>query len=1149
MREVYVTFRNAFQLFKSTKLIGMFFCVMSPAMFASAKAGVVPAHDVQQNVQQQQYKEVRGIVVDDAGQPIIGANIKVKGTNVISVTDLNGKFSLYVPEGNKLSISYIGYVSVAVVPKGTDMKIVLQDDTKALNEVVVVGYGTQKLKNVTGSMATISEKDIADIPVSNIAEALSGKIPGLTVSGGGTRPGDTSSLSVRQSSELGYAKQGNTSTPLIVIDDVVQVDPSTGMSDMTQFNLLDPSEIESITVLRDASAAIYGSRAAQGAIIVTTKRGHSGAPKISYSGKFGVTDAVSHSKEMSAYEYGTFANSFLQSAQIVKSTDTNRTDKLFSDDELESMKGLNNDWLKEAWKSAFTQSHAVNVSGGSEKATYFAGLSYYNQGANLGNQDYNKYTFRTGVDISLTSDLKFSASLAANQSDVTTSYTKVATISDSSYGSKANGYSDYVYLAHMPKYIPWSTEISGQEYYVSPSGGPNMTTSNGAINTRGDFGAYNYFALNNSGSKATTKSNSWNANFSFTYSVPFVKGLSFRGMYAMSRSASVAEEASLPYTLAYLNNMSQEGKHLYSAWNASDYVVKTIDKSSSVLYDNVNDENRQMNFFINYQRKFGQHNIDAMASVERSDAYTTSARQAYDTPTNYSGTSSTAGTINTSSYVNKYESGTLSYLGRVNYSYMDRYMLQFLFRSDASTKFAPENYWGFFPSASAGWVISEEKFWKKNLPWVEYMKLRASWGKTGRDNIAPWEWRQTFTYNSGKGYQFGTNGGVLGYGYTPNKSPNRNVHWDVSNKFDFGFDSRFLNSRLSATVDLYYEINSDILNSAVISTTGIPFYIGGGYSEENNGRIDTYGAEFALTWRDHIGEVKYHVGVNFGFSGNKVKDWPTLAASYPSSNNMVVGGHTSDYMPAWGYKVWKGTSTGDGILRNQADIDSYWAYLQKNAGAGTPSYFNNTTESSLQPGMLAYQDLGGDMVNGKVTAPDGKITNTGADLGKLAKSNKTHGFTTQLGFEWNGLTFDTQISTSWGGLNTIDVVNIKGTKTSNPIWSPEYYFKDMFDATTNPKGKYPNLGCEQVIGNSVSATSDFWQISTFRCYVKNISIGYTLPKKWTQPLRIESARLSILGNNLWDFYNPYPNHYRNMYNTSYAYPTMRTWSLGVNVSF
>ena len=433
MREVYVTFRNAFQLFKSTKLIGMFFCVMSPAMFASAKAGVVPAHDVQQNVQQQQYKEVRGIVVDDAGQPIIGANIKVKGTNVISVTDLNGKFSLYVPEGNKLSISYIGYVSVAVVPKGTDMKIVLQDDTKALNEVVVVGYGTQKLKNVTGSMATISEKDIADIPVSNIAEALSGKIPGLTVSGGGTRPGDTSSLSVRQSSELGYAKQGNTSTPLIVIDDVVQVDPSTGMSDMTQFNLLDPSEIESITVLRDASAAIYGSRAAQGAIIVTTKRGHSGAPKISYSGKFGVTDAVSHSKEMSAYEYGTFANSFLQSAQIVKSTDTNRTDKLFSDDELESMKGLNNDWLKEAWKSAFTQSHAVNVSGGSEKATYFAGLSYYNQGANLGNQDYNKYTFRTGVDISLTSDLKFSASLAANQSDVTTSYTKVATISDSSY--------------------------------------------------------------------------------------------------------------------------------------------------------------------------------------------------------------------------------------------------------------------------------------------------------------------------------------------------------------------------------------------------------------------------------------------------------------------------------------------------------------------------------------------------------------------------------------------------------------------------------------------------------------------------------------------------------------------------------------------
>lgn len=1153
MGMVYIRIKKVVRRLGTATLVGLFFCMMSSAMFGSVK----PRTDVS-GIQQdsKSFKEVKGIVVDENGDPIIGANIKVKGLNTNVVTDLNGRFTVVVPKGSKITVSFVGYVPQVLAPTSQqEMKITMQENAQSLNEVVVVGYGTQKMKNVTGSVGVVSEKDIADIPVSNVIEAMKGQVPGVTVSGGDQRPGDTSSLYIRQNNQFTFAKQGNDIYPLVVIDDVIQIDPSTGLSDLSQLNMLDPSEIESISILRDASAAIYGSRAAGGAIIVKTKRGATGMPKISYSGQFGVSDAVSHAKEMSAYQYGLFTNSFLQASNIVKSTDTQvtRSNEMFSDDELNQMKSLNYNWLDHAWKSAFTQRHSVNVSGGTDKATYFADLSYYSQGANLGNQNYNKYTFRSGVDVNLTSNLKLSASIAANMGDVTQSFTKVATLNDGSYGAKSS-LPDYTYLSHMPRYIPWSTTINGEDYYISPSPGPNMT-NNGSIDTRGEFGAWNYFALSNSGSESHDKSNSWNANFSFTYAIPKIKGLSLQGTYATSRSTDNTEQMSLPYQLADIKSMNVANKHLYSEWTSSDYTIKTIDKSSMVSYNTDLTENRQINFFINYQRAFGLHDIQGMLGMERTDASYTTEQQLYNSPTNYTGSSATAGTLDpTNSYVSKSESGTLSYFGRANYSYADRYLLQFLFRTDASTKFAPKNYWGFFPSVSVGWVASEENFFKNAMPWFEYLKVRASWGRTGRDNIGAWEWRQTLDYKGSYGYSFGSSGGQNGYAYVPNKTPNPDVHWDKDDKFNLGFDTRFLKSRLSATFDFYYEMNSDILNAATITASGIPFYIGGSMAESNYGKINDWGNEISVNWRDHVGDFKYSVGVNFSlFSGDKVKQWPTLATTYPSANNIQVGGTTSAYMPSWGFKVWKGTSTHDGIMRNQADIDSYWAYLTANAGAnGTPSYLTATSKSALSPGMLAYQDLGGPLVNGKVGAPDGQIDKTGADYTKLYKGVSEfglHGFTTNLNLEWKGIVVSAQISTSWSGYNDLDVVNIKGSKSTYPIWEPEYFFKDMFDSNTNARGKYPNLGCENAISGSVNSPSDFWSLSNFRCYVQHLSISYVMPHQWTQPLHIQSARFSLLGNNLWDLYNPYPDHYRNMYNTSYEYPTMRNWALGINLTF
>ena len=1089
---------------------------------------------------------VSGTVSDETGESIIGATVSMEGGKAGTITDLDGNFSLSVPSDATLRISYIGYLSQSVRVNGrASLSVILKEDVQSLDEVVVVGYGTQRVKNVTGSITQISAKDVESLPVSNLAEALAGQINGLSVKGGSGRPGEGASLSIRQS--FSYSKDGGSETPLVIIDDVIQVDPRSGLPSLDQFNMLDASEVESITVLRDASAAIYGSRASQGAIIVKTKRGQQGAPRISYSGKFMVNDAVSHAKTLNAYEYGKFANSFLLAAGKAKLTDTN---KLFSETELEEMKGLNYDWLDEAWSSAFSMQHSVNVSGGSERATYFASGTLYDQGANLGNQDYKKWTFLTGLDVNLSSDLKLSASISANQGEQEKSFTKTSgNVSDGSFGGYYRGeQADYGFMLHMPRYIPWSVNIDGEDYYTSPSLGPHQKAGNAA--SANQIGSWNYFALLNNGSRQIQKDFSYTANFAMTYAVPFIKGLNVKGTYSTSRTTTDTEQNAMPFTLALATKMQNDEKHLYSAnTEASDYERKLNDKSSRVIYDDYIAENRQMNLYLNYDFKLDDHVLTAMAAVERGESNAHTKRMLYNNPIPgvYGGTSASAGTMDTGNSITyKYESATMSYLGRLSYSYMDRYLAQFVFRSDASTKFAPKNKWGFFPGVSLGWVMSEESWFKDNVTWMDFFKLRASWGKTGKDNIKAWAYIQTYDQSLDKGFQFGSNGGTLGNALTPGRSPNYNARWDKTNKYNFGIDTRFLDGRLGANIDVYYDVNSDILNGNMASVIGVPISVGGSYAEENFGRVDAYGTEISLNWRDNIDKVNYNIGVDFGLNGNRVREWPELGYNYPSSNTVREG--MSTIMPGWGFKVWKGTSTGDGILRTDEDIDAYWAYLTQNAQAvgGAPKYFNISDKSGIKKGMMAYRDLAGELnsEDGTLAAPNGQISKD-QDYAKLKKRNYSYGFNTKLGATWNNLSFNMQIATSWGSFTQIDYCKIP-TSSNQMLWSPESYWSDMYDEYNNVSGKYPNIA----YSDQNLVPSDFWTISSFRSYIRNLTVAYTLPKEWLRPAKIESARVSVTGNNLWDLYNPYPRKYRNMYDaSSSSYPTLRTWSFGVNLTF
>lgn len=1079
---------------------------------------------------------VTGKVTDkETGKPVEGVTVKVKNYTTSAVTNADGNFSVQAPSHESvLTFTSIGYLLYEVKAGAGPLNVSLTQSDSKLDEVVVIGYGTQRKGNVTASVATLDPAKIEELPVSTVAEALKGQIPGLNVSGGSQRPGDNPTLSIRQN--FGFSKDGNSIVPLVVIDDIIQLDPNTGLPTLDQFNLLNPNEIESITVLRDASAAIYGARGSQGAIIVKTKRGKPGAPKISYSGKFETNDAVSFGKTMNAYEYGIFANRFFRASGASNST-------FFTANELEALKSVNYDWLNKAWSPAGAMQHSLNVSGGSERATFFAGASYFTQSANLGSQDYNKWTFRTGVDVKVANNLKLSATVAANNSKVEKSFTKIS-INDGAYASGSEQ-TDYAVLAHMPKYIPWQYTVNGVTQYVSPALGPNRVQTNPA--GQNNISGWNYFGLLDNGSFTGDDNMGFSTSFSLQYDIPFIKGLALKGTYGLNYSTGNNEQAMLGLMLAAATNTNATDYHLYS--DSSTWNVALNNNRSTVRYNDVIGKVQQGNFFITYDNRFGRHNISAMASVEKGVQEYQKKFLIYDTPIYgaYNGSSPSAGTLNPSNtYVNKSEAGNLGYLGRVSYDYDGRYLVQFVFRTDASTKFAPANYWGFFPGVSAGWVVSRETWFGDITNQINYLKLRASIGKTGKDNLKPWRWMQLYNYAADKGMGFGSNnGGLLGSSLLPDVSPNPDVTWDKDIKKNIGLDVAVLRNRLSLSYDRYWDYNQDLLIT-LAGMVGVPISVGGAYAEQNYAAVKAWGSEFSATWKDQFKKFGYSVGVNFGTSDNRVVKWLPVAFDYPSKNQTQQGHST--IFPAWGFRTWKGNAGGDGLLRTDADVDAYWQYLTDLAtkAGTTPSYLGITTKSGVRKGMLAYQDLAGDKdANAQTIAgPNGRV-NADEDYAQLVKRNRSTGFVANIGVSWKSITLNTQIATSWGGYNSVDYVK-QGTSSGQIFWSHESYLNNMYDTLDNQNGKWPNLAYY----SQNSYNSDFWQISSFRSFVRSLAIGYTLPKGITSKMRMESLKLTFAGFNLWDFHNPYPDKYRNMYDDpQVAYPTLRTWSLGVNATF
>lgn len=1083
---------------------------------------------IQAEAQAQKVKTYEGIVVEEDGEPIVGATVAVVGTNIGTITNFDGKFTLAVPIGKEVQISFVGFTS-QVITDLSQAKIIMKEDLLNLDEVVVVGYTVQKKAHLTGAVANIPMDDIEDLASTGLANSLSGLVNGLSVSGGESRPGENARLTIRQSdvsSSLSTVSGFVPDTsPLYVIDGFISTSEA--------FNNLDASTVESISVLKDAAAAVYGVAAANGVILVTTKRGNIGKPKISYSGQFGITDEISRAKMLDSYNYGKIWNA-------VRAADRNDTDwsplnDIFQADELQTMRGLNYDLLDREWSAALTQRHSVNISGASDNANYFGGISYYTQDGNMGKIDYERWNYRAGVDLKVTDWIKASLQVSGDYGTTTKPYSNVGS---------SNSERDYNTLLARPRYIP--EYVNG--YPIATFGISNNQLEQSQL--------YHYDVSQNAGDFSSTTPQNMTINTALEHDFGWSKtlrGLKARVTYSKSISTSKTNQKATEYNLYSLTQRAGSGGHLYEGndlnTNESNFNKIIVTNGNALTRDMSRGDSYQLNFVLSYNRSFGKHDVGGLFTIEKTETEAENLSGSANDPYSFTNNQSNTTTGIQKASFGRSESGKLSYVGRFNYAYADKYLFEVLVRSDASTKFAPENYWGTFYSVSGGWVPTQEDWFKDNVKFMDYLKLRASFGLTGRDNIRPWSWTPIYSLEPDKGAIFGTDGANTASGghiSLPDISYNRDARWDKSYKSNVGFDMAFLNSRLSATVDAYYEWNRDVF---VTREASIPWTIGTRPAAENYGEIDVWGTEISITWRDKIGrDFKYSIGINTGYSDNKVlkMPWPSQIPIDEQHPN------TRQDQGTWGYNSM-------GIFRSYQQIEEYFDRY------GITNYLSNSKDG-VHPGMLIYQDVrGAQNADGSYQGPDGIINAN--DIVQISKrSNNPYGFTTNLKADYKNFSISTQIGVSWGSYSmlptsarSIDNLVSSGSGydvmqyTNLPsFWAGNMFvYEDVLDDTgavvaeQNLDAKYPNLRF-----STNNANSTFWRLSGTRAEIRNLTLAYAVPNALVKKLGVESCRFNLTAQNVLSLYNPYPDKFIDPQSGTYGrYPNLRKITLGVNVSF
>lgn len=1011
-------------------------------------------------IMQQQNLKVSGVVTDEAGEPLIGVSVLVKGTTLGNITDLNGRFSLDVPEGSILEISYIGYKTQSIKAQREPMNIVLKEDAQKLDEVVVVGFGTQKKVNLTGSVSAVTGDDISKRPVANAAILLQGQIPGLRVNQGLGQPGGEGT-SFRIRGQGTFSSAG--SDPLILINGVP--------GSMTN---LDPSVIESVSVLKDAaSAAIYGARAANGVILVTTKQGAVGDKvHISYHGNVGLHIPTKlYDRVTNSVEYMELANLAWKNSG---------TGKQYTQDQINLYRNNvgdpqypNFDWQDYMFRTAVVQTHNLSMAGSTEKTTYNVALNFVDQPGTMRGFKYRKYN----ATIDLTARI--------------TNFIKVGTYANLMYGETEQprqGQNDAFLstLSQAPTYMPWL-----------PDDGTGIR--------RWTSSAYSFESHNKNmpaiiGDNAMKRDNNFDINAQLWLEINLAKGLTWytKGAARLQSNKSKDWRGSTTYTYDYhtgersseldkggLGLSVGDGRRFYTnLYSYLKYDLSLVDNAHNFsLMVGYNQESEKYETLNAYRKDF-----------------------AFDLPVLNAG-----GTADWSNSGGEEEWAIQSLFGRFNYDFKERYLFEANMRYDGTSRISDENRWGVFPSFSVAWRATEEEFIKNlNLNWLNNFKLRGSWGQLGNQNIGLYPYQAMISGVDDYPFTKTSDGVIIGYQQTA--YANRNIKWETTTITDIGFDLQVFDG-LSVTFDWYKKTTDDILRSSQVSSL-----LGLSAPTVNNGSVENKGIEVALNYANMVKGgtfrgFRYNAGVYFDRSRNKLTEF---GAEEIGSYSIKREG-----LPYDEYYMLECI----GVFADQAEINA------------SPKQFNDNT----QPGDLKYKDISG---------PDGKPDGVIDNYDRRTFSGRFPGFeyginasATWKGFDLSligqGVADKKYYTTDWGVQPFM-----QGSSPNKD------YIKHMW-TEENPYGaKHPKLYWQDMGGGKNTRPNSYYlkDASFFR--LKNLTLGYTLPRVWTEKANISKVRIYFSGDNLLTL-TPYKglDPERNGDGRDAIYPQNRIYSFGLNVEF
>ena len=1017
----------------------------------------------------------RGTVTDGQGEPLIGVTVLQKNSKNGTVTDIDGKFQITVPDDAQLTFSYVGYVpqTQKALP---EMNVILKEDTESLDELVVVGYGTQKKSVVTASIAKVGSDELSATAPVRMDNALKGLASGVTVTSSSGQPGAAARVRIRGIGTI------NNSDPLYIVD---------GMPIEGGLDYLNPNDIASIEVLKDAaSGAVYGARAANGVVLVTTKQGKEGPVHVTYDFSYGWQSVAKKRGVLNATEYAVMVNEGAVNAGQAP---------IYADP---SKYGKGTDWQDEVFNNnAPVMNHQISLSGGTKRVNYLLSTGYYTQdgivGGNFNRSNYDRFTLRSNVGITV-----FDASEKRNwlnKLSITTNlaYTRIHSRgieTNSTWGSPLGSA-----LAMSPMLTPYLEKGSSQEaeqlaYLSGQSAYVPMYGDDGRlVMVPTAFG--NFQEMNN---PIANLSLPGQKNFSHKFVGNFLGELQIWDnlRYRISYGADLSFWGYNGYTPVYYLRDGQYSDHS-SAYSG---------RSNGLVW--------QIENLLMYNKTIGDHSFDIVlgqSAKESSGSYLSGSRNniiSYDRPWIDASTGLPADGDQSASGAPNVKAKLASYFARVSYDYDSRYMIQATIRRDGSSRFGSNNHWATFPSVSIGWNIMNEKFMESQSHWLNNLKLRASWGKNGNENIGDFNFIALAA--SGNNYIFGTNGQIYN-GTKPTQLANPDLKWEESTQTDIGLDFGFLNNMITFTVDYYIKTTDGML-----MTMSLPQYVGEAIPLGNVGKMRNSGLEFDVNFRKTFGDFTLGINGNASWLKNKLisygneQGWANLD-SFQGTGTISRAENGEPFPYFYGYK------TG-GILQNQIEADEY------NAKYGT----------ALSPGDVRFVDVN----------KDGSITED--DRTKIGKGMPDWSYGFGLNAQWRGLDLN---------------VFFQGTAGN-----------DIFDATRRTDALASNLpswmlnrwtgeGSTDKLPRYVRADAYNWQSSDLLVYdgsylrLKNIQLGYTLPQKWTRKIFVDKFRVFVAAENLFTWtryhgYDPEISSGGTSLGIDYGvYPQARVWTVGFNIAF